>query len=345
MLCNNRKAMSISPCLGDNKDLIEARRVIETEISGMSALLSSLDESFTKAIDVFIGTKGRVILTGVGKSGHIGRKISSTLSSTGTPSFFIHPAEASHGDLGMLKNGDSILAISNSGETKELSEILIFAKTNDIKVVSITQKAKSTLAKMSDVVLLLPPAKEACPLLLAPTTSSLLTLAYGDAIAMTLIGRRGFTPTDFGRLHPGGKLGARLITVEKTMRKSDLPIVNKDTSMRDAIITITEKSLGCTGVIDDNGSLCGIITDGDLRRNMSNNLLEKTAEEIMTHEPFMLRRDILAQEAIAKMSLKKITGAFVTDEHSNKPVGFVHMHDCIRQGLISEDQPHEEQQV
>jgi arabinose-5-phosphate isomerase len=316
--------------LVDHEDLMEAKRIIEIEKQGLEALMASLDNCFVHAVDFLLNTTGRVVLTGVGKSGHIAKKIASTMASTGTPAFFIHPAEASHGDLGMLTRGDSLLALSNSGETKELAEILAYAKSMHIPLIAITKNKKSTLASMAEVTLTLPNTPEACPLQLAPTTSSLMTLALGDALSMALLKRRGFTPQDFSRLHPGGRLGAKLIKVAKIMHLSSaLPLVGMGTVMQEALLVMTSKSFGCIGVIDANKSLRGVITDGDLRRHMSPHLLEQRVENIMTSSPFTLNAHLLVQEAMAYLNEKNITGAFVLDER-NTVCGFIHLHDCIR---------------
>lgn len=317
-----------------HQDLEEGRRVLDIQKQGLDVLASGLDEKFVHALDVMISAQGRVVLTGVGKSGHIAKKIASTLASTGTPSFFIHPAEASHGDLGMLSEGDVLLSLSNSGETKELAEIITFSKANHIPVIGITQNPKSTLAMTADIVLLLPMVPEACPLQLAPTTSSLVSLALGDALAMALLKRRGFTPQDFSRLHPGGKLGARLITVGKVMHQNEeVPMIVEGACMTEALLMMTSKTFGCVGVINTSGYLKGIITDGDLRRHMSPTLLESIVDDIMTPSPFTLTPSILAQEALTLMNEKGITGSFVLNEEQ-KVCGFLHMHDCIKAGVV-----------
>ena len=317
-----------------HSDMVEAYRVLEVECQGLMALKDHLNHGFVKAVDIFATTKGRVVVTGVGKSGHIGRKISSTLASTGTPSFFIHPVEASHGDLGMLQKDDALLVLSNSGETKELTEIISFARLNHMALVAVTKNDTSTLAKVADVCLLLPPVPEACPLELAPTTSSLATLALGDTLAMVLLKRRGFTPQDFGRLHPGGKLGARLIKVSKLMHTHEaLPLVPLSCPMGDVLLMMTSKSLGCAGVIDEEGHLVGIITDGDLRRHMGSHLLNKQAVDVMTSSPHTLAPHVLVDEAKAFMSEKKISVLFIVDNH--KPIGLLHLHDFLTHERLS----------
>lgn len=311
-------------------DLQEARRVLDSELHGLQGLKESLNGEFIEAINILETTPGRVVITGMGKSGHIGRKIASTLASTGTPSFFIHPAEASHGDLGMIMKGDTLIAISNSGETKELAEIITFSKANRLPLIAITKNRSSTLAHMSTICLLLPGLPEACPLELAPTTSSMMTLALGDALAMVLLKRRGFTSTDFGRLHPGGKLGARLVRIDKVMHHAHvLPLVPVHMLMKDVLLVMTSKSFGCAGVIDDKGILIGMVTDGDLRRHMGTHLLEQKAEDIMTRSPKTLPPYVLLEEATAFMNENAISGTFVVDENK-RPLGFIHLHDCLK---------------
>lgn len=328
MLYANKLSSSVSSEL--RPDLQEAYRVLDIEAAGLQALKKHLNGDFTQAVDILMATTGRVVITGVGKSGHIGRKISATLASTGTPSFFIHPVEASHGDLGMLMKGDSLIALSNSGETKELAEIIAFARSNHLPIIAVTKEPSSTLARMAEVCLLLPSTPEACPLELAPTTSSLATLALGDALAMVLLKRRGFTPKDFGRLHPGGKLGARLIRLDKIMHRQDkLPLITPFLLMKETLLVMTSKALGCAGVIDETGKLIGIVTDGDLRRHMGPQLLEKQACEIMTRNPKTLSPDTLLEEATTFMNERSISGIFVVDEQS-RPIGFVHLHDCLK---------------
>ncbi|HET6518685.1 MAG TPA: KpsF/GutQ family sugar-phosphate isomerase, partial [Geminicoccaceae bacterium] len=286
--------------------------------------------------------RGRVVVTGMGKSGHVARKIAATLASTGTPALYVHPAEASHGDLGMIAPGDLVLALSNSGETPELADIVAHARRFGLPLVAITGRAGSTLAGAADLCLLLPPRPEACPMGLAPTTSTTAMMALGDALAVALLERRGFTAADFGRFHPGGRLGARLVRVEQLMHRGDgLPLVAPATALADAVLEMTAKRLGCVGVRGDaDGRLVGIITDGDLRRRMQacgrdRNPLEGRAGDIMTRAPKTIRPDALAVEAVALMNAapRPVTVLFVVDD-DDRPVGALHMHDCLRAGVV-----------
>ena len=268
----------------------------------------------------------------MGKSGHIGSKIAATLASTGTPSFFVHPGEASHGDLGMITNDDIVVAISNSGETKELSDIIIYCKRYGIPLIAITKNADSALGRAGDILLQLPNDGEACPLGLAPTSSTTATLVLGDILAVCLLERKGFSKTDFRQRHPGGKLGSFLQKVSDLMHKgNEIPLVNENASMQEALLMMTSKMLGCVGIIDKQGNLEGIITDGDLRRCLSPDMLTKTAGELMTRSPKTIRPDILAAEAVNLMNGKGITQLFVTED--DKPVGIIHLHDCLRAGV------------
>ena len=318
----------------ENKDIISAKRTIDKEIEALRIMESELDETLTQALDVMQYTKGRVIVTGMGKSGHIGNKIAATLASTGTPSFFVHPGEASHGDLGMLTKDDVVVAISNSGETKELSDIILYCKRYGIPLIAITKNPDSTLGKTGDIVLKLPDDGEACPLGLAPTSSTTATLVLGDILAVRLLERKGFSKTDFRQRHPGGKLGSFLQKVSDLMHKgSEMPLVKEATSMQDALLEMTSKMLGCVGVTDGNGKLIGIITDGDLRRCLTPDVLNKKASDVMTRNPKTTGPDVLAAEAVNLMNNtgKGITQLFVVDE--GKPVGIIHLHDCLRAGV------------
>ncbi len=321
-----------------NRDIESARRTIDKEIDALHIMESEFDDNLTKALDMMQDIKGRVIVTGMGKSGHIGKKIAATLASTGTPSFFVHPAEASHGDLGMLTNEDMVLAISNGGESKELSDIVIYCKRYGIPLVSMTKNPDSTLGKAGDIILRLPDAQEACPLGLAPTSSTTATLVLGDILAVALMERKGFSKSNYKQRHPGGKLGAVLQKVSDLMRTGDeLPILNEHATFRQIILTISSKMLGCVGIVNENGELCGMITDGDLRRSMSSlmddDLFEKTAEDIMTHNPKTTSPDTLVAEVVNIMNTtgNGITQLFVTD--NKKPIGIIHMHDCLRAGF------------
>ena len=309
-----------------------AKRVLETEAAALSALSAGLGASLVHALDVLDAVSGRVVVTGIGKSGHIAHKIVATLSSTGTPALFVHPSEASHGDLGMVAPCDAVLALSNSGETTELADIVDYAKRFEIPLIAITASADSALAKAATVSLILPAAPEACPMGLAPTTSTTMMLALGDAIAVALFERKGFSSADFHVLHPGGKLGRRLMKVADLMHTGDeVPLVTGDAPMSDALLVMTAKRFGCVGVVDDHGVLTGVITDGDLRRHMSSEFLELTAADVMTPDAKTLGPDVLASEALGLMNTLSITILFVIE--SGKPKGVVHIHDCLRAGV------------
>ncbi|MGB0934604.1 MAG: KpsF/GutQ family sugar-phosphate isomerase [Alphaproteobacteria bacterium] len=318
--------------LQDNTDsaIEESRRVLTLEAEGILALRESIGQDFHDAIEIFEKCKGRIVVTGMGKSGHIGCKVAATLASTGAPSFFVHPAEASHGDLGMITKDDVVLAMSYSGETAELSNILEFTKRYDIPLVSITGGATSTLAKMSTVCLALPKVGEACPIGLAPTTSTTMTLALGDAIATTLLKRRKFSSEHFGVFHPGGSLGKRLQTVDDIMHSGDeLPLADPSLTMQDGLLMMTAKRFGCIGVTGTGGVLTGIVTDGDLRRHMSSDLLSATVGDVMTGSPRTIGSSALVAEALSVMNKNSITSLFVVDG-AGKPIGIIHVHDCLR---------------
>lgn len=315
-------------------DLASAKRTIEKEIEALKMMEGDLDENLSKALDLIEKCKGRVIVTGMGKSGHIGRKIAATFASTGTPSFFVHPSEASHGDLGMLTTDDVVLAISNGGESKELGDILLYCKRFGIPLIAITKNPKSSLGKNSDLVLKLPDDGEACPLGLAPTSSTTATLVMGDILAVDMMERKGFSETDYKQRHPGGKLGAILRRVSDLMHTGkDMPIVGEDTLMQDALIEMTAKMLGCVGIVNKEGKLVGIITDGDLRRWLSPELMTEKASKVMTRNPQTINPEALAIEALNKMNNtgKGITNLFVVED--DKPVGVIHIHDCLRAGV------------
>ncbi len=312
-----------------------AMRTIAAELGGLTSLIEALDnglaEPFAAAVQTLAAGKGRVIVTGVGKSGHIGSKIAATLASTGTPSFFVHPAEANHGDLGMIAHDDVILAMSWSGETAELKGIVAYSRRYRIPLVAVTSGANSTLARESDVVLKLPKAVEACPHGLAPTTSTLMQLAIGDALAVALLESRGFTAGDFHKFHPGGKLGASLTHVGDIMHRDErIPLVKSGTGMRDAIMEITGKGFGCVGVVSGDGLLTGIITDGDLRRKINLDLLSMSVDEVMTRSPKTIKPDMLVAKALDIANASAITALMVTD--NNRPVGIIHIHDLLRIG-------------
>ena len=312
--------------------LATGRDVIACEAAALTMLQNSLGESFAEAVELILNTKGRVIVSGIGKSGHIGRKIASTLASTGTPAHFVHPAEASHGDLGMVARGDVVLAISNSGEAPELANLLSYTRRFQIPLIGLSSRMESTLMKAADGHLLIPSLGEACGFGMVPTISTTLTLAMGDALSVALMQHRDFGPESFRNFHPGGKLGARLSTVHDLMHTGEaLPLVTDDTAMSDVLIEMTRKGFGVAGVTDANGDLTGIITDGDLRRHMDG-LLTRTARDVMTENPRTIGPDALAEEAVAKMT-GKITCLFVIPEGSAQAEGLIRLHDCLRAGI------------
>jgi arabinose-5-phosphate isomerase len=316
-------------------DLEVGRAVLGTEAAGLRALAAALDERFTAAVDLLAGATGRVVVSGMGKSGHVGRKIAATLASTGTPAQFVHPAEASHGDLGMIVAGDAVLALSNSGETAELADLVAHTSRFALPLVAITARADSTLATAADVALLLPATAEACPMGLAPTTSTTMQMALGDALAVALLSRRGFTAADFHRIHPGGRLGARLTRVRDLMHTGDaMPLAPPDMPMHQALLLITEKHFGCLGVTGADGRLAGIVTDGDLRRAMGPDLLARTVGSVMTAAPRTIGPDALAAEALHEMNARArpITALFVVDS-GQLPIGILHIHDLLRAGV------------
>jgi len=321
----------------DRKEaVLSAMRTLQLEAEGLSALkaalASDLVASFAAALETLRACKGRVIVTGMGKSGHVGLKVAATLSSTGTPAYFVHPSEASHGDLGMITSDDVILAFSWSGETVELGNIVSYSRRFAVPLIAVTSNRDSTLAQAAEVVLALPQVKEACPHGLAPTTSTLMQLALGDCLAIALLESKGFTAVDFKALHPGGQLGARLKFVSDLMHKGDrLPLASLDTVMSEAIVVMTEKALGCLGVVDGNGKLKGIITDGDLRRNMGDALLARRAGDIMTPAPKTVAPDLLASAALEIINSLSITALFVVED--GRPVGIIHVHDLLRAGV------------
>lgn len=316
----------------ENLDKDCAIRTIDLEIETIMKLRDSLDASLTQALNLMENAGGRIIITGMGKSGHIGKKIAASLASTGTPSFFVHPAEASHGDLGMITNDDVVVAISNSGESKELIDILNYCKRFGIKLISVTKNPESTLAKAGDVVLKLPNNGEACPLGLAPTSSTTATLVLGDILTTGLIERKGFTKADFNARHPGGKLGSILQRVSDLMHTGEeMPILEENSNMQRVLLEMTSKRLGCVGFINESGSLTGMLTDGDLRRCLSNKILDEKAVNIMTKNPKTITKDVMAAEVVKIMNEKKITNIFVVE--NNKPIGVIHIHDLLNNGV------------
>lgn len=326
------KNINLGAQFSDFDDLRLAYETLEKEIDALKALKAELNEDLVAVLDLMQSAKGRIIITGMGKSGIIGRKIAASLASTGTPAFFIHPSEASHGDLGMLAKDDVVIAISNSGEAKELADILYYCKRFEIPLVGITKNPQSSLAIACDIVLKLPQSPEACPLGLAPTSSTTATLVLGDILMVALMQRKHFSKTDFNQRHPGGKLGSILQTISKIMHKgAEMPLLDEEISMKTALIEMSSKRLGCVGFIDKEGKLSGIFTDGDLRRHLTGDLLEKKALEVMTKNPLTLSKDVFASEAIKIMNEKKITNLFVLED--SRPIGIVHIHDLLHVGV------------
>jgi len=319
-----------------NPAVQSALRTLDTEASGIAAisaaLQSDLGATFVRAADLIRNAKGRLIVTGLGKSGHIGRKIAATFASTGTPAFFVHAAEASHGDLGMITADDVILAMSWSGEQSDMKNLITYAKRFKIALIAMTADRDSTLSQAADVALTLPKAREACPHNLAPTTSSLMMLALGDALAIALLEGRGFTSVDFSVLHPGGKLGAMLKFTRDLMHSGGaVPLKPLGTKMSDALVEMTSKGFGCVGIIDSHGHIVGIVTDGDLRRHMRPDLMTALVDDVMTKNPKTISRDLLASEALEILNSSKITALLVTE--ASRPVGIVHLHDILRAGV------------
>lgn len=312
-----------------------ARRVIRTEAAGLAALEAALTgplaAPFDAALRLILDATGRVVVSGMGKSGHVGRKIAATLASTGTPAQFVHPAEASHGDLGMVTRGDVVLVLSNSGETPEIADIVAHTRRFQIPLIGVAGRDGSTLLRQSDVALLLPAAEEACGTGIVPTTSTTMTLALGDALAVALMAHRKFTPEHFRNFHPGGKLGARLARVGDLMH-DDMPLVPEEAPMAEALLTISARGFGVTGVTGPDGRLTGIITDGDLRRHMDG-LLTRSAAEVMTRAPRTIAPGALAEAALAEMQARKITCLFAVEE-DGRPAGILHIHDCLRAGMV-----------
>ena len=312
-----------------NKILLSAKRTLAKELKSIKTLSSIFNNNFYKAVETIHNLKGRVIVTGIGKSAHIGNKISATLTSTGTPSYFIHATEASHGDLGSIKKNDCVIAISNSGETSELDNIVQFTKRFNIPLISITSNSKSSLHNNASIGILYKKPTEACPLNLAPTSSTTMSLIIGDCIAIALLELKGFKSDQFGSLHPGGNLGKDLKHVSDIMHiGSSVPIAKLEDKMSKSLITMTKKSFGCIGVVDYKKNIVGVITDGDLRRKLNSKFFEKTAKDIMTKNPTLANKEMLVGEAINIMNAKKITSLFVCE--GKKPIGIIHIHDLLR---------------
>ena len=305
------------------------RQVIDIEIEALSLLKNYISTDFVKVVNLLLKNKGKIIVSGIGKSGHIASKIASTLSSVGSPSFYIHPSEANHGDLGMLEKKDVVILISNSGETSELINLILYCKKLGIPIISITSELNSTLSRESNLNLLIPKNIEACPLELAPTSSTTCTLALGDALAVTLLKKKKFTESDFRELHPGGKLGQMLSEVKDVMKINlDIPLIVESKKMSYAILEMTSKGEGCVGVVSKKNELIGIITDGDIRRNMNPKLLDKNVKEIMTRKPKTLSPNTLISKALKIMNEESITNIFITKQ--KKPIGIIHMHDILK---------------
>ena len=312
-------------------DIASARYVLEQEIKGLQALNDYLGEHFIAAVELIAATTGRLIVSGMGKSGHVARKIAATMASTGTPSYFVHPGEASHGDLGMITQQDCVMLLSNSGETAELRDIVAYCTRFTIPLIGVVRRAASTLVEESNVPLILPDIAEASPTG-APTTSTTMMMALGDALAIALLERRGFTREEFHVYHPGGKLGQAFTRVSSLMHKgNEVPLTQPDTPMSEVLLTMTAKRFGCAGVVQ-NGILVGVVTDGDLRRHLKSDMLALNAQAVMTRNPVTITAHALATEALQVMNSKSITSLFVVDE-AGKPVGIVHIHDCLRAGI------------
>lgn len=314
-------------------DIINSgRNVIAREIEGLAALSHSLGDEFVKTVELIASLKGKLVVSGMGKSGHVARKIAATFASTGTPSFFVHPGEASHGDLGMITAGDAVMLLSNSGETAELKDMIYYATRSGVPLIAMVRRHGSVLVEAANIALVLPEIPEASAVG-APTTSTTMMLALGDAIAVALMEKRGFTHADFGKFHPGGKLGKAFITARDLMHKGEsLPLVGADTLMPEILLMMTSKGFGCAAVVDSANNLAGVITDGDLRRHMGDGLLKQNAAEVMTKSPVTIRPGALASEAVAVMNEKKITTLFVVE--SGVVEGIVHIHDCLRAGVV-----------
>ncbi len=336
MVISGSRAVTMSDGTETGSAIASALRTLEAEAGGVTALAAAMQADlgapFAEAVATIRDARGRLIITGLGKSGHIGRKIAATFASTGTPAFFVHAAEASHGDLGMITADDVMLAMSWSGEQAEMKNIITYAKRFRIPLIAMTSDAASTLGTAADIALTLPKAREACPHNLAPSTSSLMMLALGDALAIALLESRGFTSVDFGVLHPGGKLGAQLRYTRDLMHAGDaLPLKPLGTAMSDALVEMSSKGFGCVGIVDAAGHLAGIVTDGDLRRHMRPDLMTALVDEVMTKRPKTISGKLLASAALDMLNTAKITAVFVTD--GKRPVGIIHLHDLLRAGV------------
>jgi arabinose-5-phosphate isomerase len=314
-------------------DLAVARRVLSTASEALKTLADTLGGDFTRAVGLMLAAKGRVIVSGMGKSGHVARKIAATLSSTGTPAYFVHPAEASHGDMGAITRQDVLLLLSKGGETAELSDLVTYASRFRIPLIAVANNLDSTLAKAADVTLLLPDVPESCSIGMAPTTSTTMMMSLGDALAVALMERKGFSADQYRDFHPGGSLGRALIRVSDLMHSGDaVPLAREQTGMREVLLTMASGRLGCVGIVKDDGGLIGIVTDGDIRRH-AEGIENRTAREVMTADPKIARPDQLAAEALALMTEKKITQLFVLADGDSRPQGVIHIHDCLRAGI------------
>jgi arabinose-5-phosphate isomerase len=330
---SNKKSIS-----HHSADIKAGQRVLKTEADALVKLADSLNQDFSQAVSILMGVKGRVIVSGLGKSGHIARKITATLASTGTPAQHVHPSEASHGDLGMITRDDAVIMLSNSGENRELSDLIAHTRLVGIPLIAISSRPNSTLMEASDIGLLLPEAPEACPMGMAPTTSSTMMLALGDALGVALMERRGFSKDDYRVLHPGGKLGQSLVRVADVMHTGDsMPLVKGDVPMSEMLATLVEKRFGCVGVLDEAGGLVGIFTDGDLGRNLDSNLMNKSAYQVMTKTPKVIRDTALLAEAAAMMRDMRIWVLFVfrhlDERNAPRPIGLIHVRDSLKAGF------------
>ncbi len=319
--------------MSNKEKLISIKKTILEQNNALESMSSMLDKNILDAINVLDNKKGKIVITGIGKSGHIGMKISATLSSTGSPAIFINSTEANHGDLGLIEKNDVILALSKSGETKEMVPIINYAKKNKIKLIAITANSNSYLSKNANVTCKIPNIKESCPLNLAPTTSTTMMLVLGDTIAIELMKIKKFKKQDFKKFHPGGMLGKSLLCVENIMHvEKKIPLISKTKTMKEALLKMTSNGFGCVGVIDKMNNLIGIITDGDLRRNISKNFLLMPIDKIMTKKPYTIEKKLSVLEALNIMNKKKITALFITENNSKKPLGIIHIHDCLKIG-------------
>ncbi len=333
---NRRAAKDMTTSDGPPNARAAADRALRRETEGLETLRSALDGDLGQQVEdtvaLISGISGRVVVTGMGKSGHIGRKFAATLASVGTPALYVHPGEASHGDLGMITSDDVVMALSNSGQTEELADIIAYCSRFSIPLIGMTGRADSVLAEAAGIALVLPAAAEACPMGLAPTTSTTMMMALGDALSVALLEQRGFSETDYQVLHPGGRLGRRLLRVSDLMHSGDaMPVVRPDQLMQEVLLVMTQCRQGCAGIVDDESRLIGIITDGDLRRHLDGDMMALSAREVMTADPQSIRPEALAAEALGLMNARKITGLFAVQ--NGRPVGFLHLHDCLREGI------------